>query len=77
MVLVVPVSWDLRVSTCVCGVVEVTITKEIVYFGDTNLLRCGKVQYQWLLKDLSPWELGMGKKGKKLKKVEHGSFFFF
>jgi hypothetical protein len=44
---------DWRVSTCV-WLWKLQLPKEIVYFGDTNLLRCGKVQYQWLLKDLSP-----------------------
>ena len=43
------------VSTCVGlpGLLEVTIIERVVYFGDTNF---AQVQYQWLLKDLSPWE---------------------
>ena len=60
---------SVRVSTCAAAQ-KLELFERIVYFGDTNFARCRMVEYQWLLKDLSPWE-----QSKERTKIERAMFF--
>ena len=49
--------FDIKNTRCKLALVQLQkleLFEQIVYFGDTNFARCRMVEYQWLLKDLSP-----------------------